>query len=101
MKSAMCIICTVVLSISSQANAKHPRSSAVKADFQRSNPCPSTGQRRGACPGWVKDHVTPLCAGGADSPDNLQWQSVQEAKIKDREERKMCRRNQARPARAF
>ena len=92
MHMAASIICALFLSASLQAHAKHPRSSAVKAEFQRANPCPSTGQRRGACSGFVKDHVKPLCAGGTDSVDNLQWQSVAEAKIKDREERRMCRR---------
>lgn len=38
------------------------------------------------------DHVIPLCAGGADHPSNMQWQTTQDAKIKDREERRMCSR---------
>lgn len=37
------------------------------------------------------DHVIPLCAGGADHPDNMQWQDALEAKRKDIEERKACR----------
>lgn len=61
-----------------------PRSSAVKAAFQRLHPCPSTGKKTGACPGWVKDHVVPLCKGGLDSPSNMQWQTVDAAKAKDR-----------------
>ena len=68
-----------------------PRSTAAKHAFQRSAPCPATGNARGACPGYVIDHVHPLCAGGADSPANMQWQSVADAKIKDREEAKECR----------
>jgi len=38
----------------------------------------------------VKDHRIALCAGGSDHPDNLQWQTVVEAKAKDREERRDC-----------
>jgi len=41
--------------------------------------------------GYVIDHIVPLECGGADVPSNMQWQTVQEAKIKDRTERN-CRR---------
>ena len=68
-----------------------PRSTAAKAAFKREHPCPSTGHHHGACPGWVIDHVVPLCAGGSDSPLNMQWQTIYEAKSKDREEARMCR----------
>ena len=44
----------------------------------------------GACPGYVVDHVKPLCAGGADAPANMQWQTVQDGKAKDRDERRLC-----------
>ena len=49
----------------------------------------STGYPRGR-PGYVVDHVMPLCAGGADAPSNMQWQTVEAAKVKDRQERAMC-----------
>lgn len=62
------------------------RSRAARADFQRTHPCPSTGKSSGACPGYVIDHVQPLKRGGADAPSNMQWQTTQEAKIKDRTE---------------
>jgi hypothetical protein len=73
------------------ADAKTPRSAAAKAEFKRAHPCPSTGKSRGACPGYVVDHIQPLCAGGPDRPDNMQWQTVSDAKAKDREERRLCR----------
>jgi hypothetical protein len=38
----------------------------------------------GACPGYVVDHIIPLKRGGADEPANMQWQTVAEAKAKDR-----------------
>jgi len=41
-------------------------------------------------PGHVVDHVVPLACGGADSPSNMQWQRVDEAKAKDKVERKGC-----------
>ena len=44
------------------------------------------GQKSPACPGYVIDHVHPLKRGGADSASNMQWQTLAEAKGKDRTE---------------
>jgi hypothetical protein len=66
------------------------RSRAVTAEFQRAHPCPATGRSSGACPGWICDHIEPLACGGADAFVNLQWQTIAEAKAKDRCERKDC-----------
>jgi len=60
------------------------RSPAATGAFQRSHPCPSTGKTSGACPGYVIDHITPLKRGGADSPWNMQWQTTEAAKQKDK-----------------
>jgi hypothetical protein len=62
------------------------RSAEAKHAFKKSHPCPSTGKPKGACPGYVMDQVQPWKRGGRDAPDNMQWQTVQEAKIKDRSE---------------
>lgn len=74
------------------------RSPAQRAAFVRDNPCPSTQAARDACPGWVVDHVVPLCAGGADHPANMQWQTKAEAKAKDADEHRQCRRLRERAA---
>ena len=74
------------------ANSATPRSQAVKAEFQRSHPCPANGQRRGACSGYVKDHIIALACGGLDSPNNLQWQTLEESKAKDKWERIDCKK---------
>ena len=58
--------------------------------FRATHPCPATGKTKGACPGYVVDHITPLCACGPDLPSNMQWQSKDEAKEKDKLERRMC-----------
>lgn len=62
------------------------RSGPARAEFQRLHPCPSTGQRRGRCPGYVVDHIVALACGGADRPENMQWQTVDEGRAKDRVE---------------
>lgn len=64
--------------------------STAARQFQRAHPCPATGERSGPCPGWIRDHIVPLACGGADAPENMQWQSVADAKAKDRWERKSC-----------
>lgn len=79
----------LVLCVASQATE---RSRSARADFQRANPCPSTGERRGACPGYVVDHVKALACGGLDRPENMAWQTIADAKEKDKWERKECNR---------
>jgi hypothetical protein len=60
------------------------RSPEARRDFMKSHPCPSTGKTSGACPGYVVDHVTPLKRGGADAPFNMQWQTIEQGKAKDK-----------------
>ena len=66
------------------SNGQIARSPEQKAAFKKSHPCPSTGRKSGACPGYVLDHVVPLKRGGADRPDNMQWQTTAAAKAKDK-----------------
>lgn len=66
------------------------RSAAARAAFIRTHPCPATASSRGPCPGWVVDHIEPLCAGGADAPSNMQWQQLADAKAKDKDEVRKC-----------
>ena len=70
----------------SHRHSSHLRDPAQRRAFQREHPCPSTGRKSGACPGYVVDHVVPLKRGGPDRPSNMQWQTKAEAKAKDRVE---------------
>jgi hypothetical protein len=74
------------------------RSAAVVLAFKRANPCPSTGERRGSCPGYEVDHARPLCAGGADTVENLQWLSVADHRSKTRDDVRVCRALKRSPA---
>jgi len=65
-------------------SGKIKRSAAAKYEFKKSHPCPATGRSRGACPGYVIDHIKPLKRGGPDRPSNMQWQTKSAAKAKDR-----------------
>ncbi len=70
------------------ADARDPKQVRL---FRAAHPCPATGKTAGACPGWVVDHIKSLCAGGADAPTNMQWQTRADSLVKDREERWLCR----------
>jgi hypothetical protein len=73
-------------SVRRDSRGRIKRSRAAKAAFEREHPCPSTGLARGPCRGYIVDHVDPLECGGADSPSNMQWQTVADAKAKDKTE---------------
>ena len=74
-----------------------PRSSAVRAEFRKANPCPATGKVRGPCEGWQIDHMHPLCAGGIDDPANMNWIRVEDHKRKTRQDVRECRANRVAP----
>ena len=94
MRRPLAILLALALGISaaSSATASHHtrRSVSAKTVFKHQHPCPATGLAKGHCPGYVIDHVVPLCAGGADDPSNMQWQTVADSKAKDLLERRQC-----------
>jgi len=49
-----------------------------------------TGESTGRCPGYVIDHIVPMACGGPDEPENMQWQTVEDAREKDKVEREEC-----------
>lgn len=66
------------------------RSKEVLYQFQKQNPCPITHKNRGACAGFVKDHIIPLCAGGEDSVQNLKWSEHTYSIFRDAQEKHLC-----------
>lgn len=62
-----------------------PRRESTVLKFHR-----LTGYPHGR-PGFVVDHIIPLCACGADAVTNMQWQTVADASLKDAWEKTVCR----------
>ena len=59
------------------ARGRIERSHVAVEEFERTHPCP--GNRSD----YIVDHIVPLKRGGSDTPDNMQWQTKEEAKAKD------------------
>jgi hypothetical protein len=73
------------------AKGRIQRSEHVKNEFKKTHPCPASGNASGPCPGYVVDHIWPICAGGCDVVENMQWQTKVDAAKKDKLEWRMCR----------
>lgn len=86
------ILCLVLALSVVGAEAKSIRSRAEVAAFKRENPCPSTGLKRGACPGYQVDHIDPLCMGGPDTKENMHWLSVEDHRFKTFTDVRACRK---------
>ncbi|AFU47320.1 hypothetical protein C380_18130 [Acidovorax sp. KKS102] len=87
------IACLLAVAFASGANARIPRSSAAVAEFKRQNACPINSATRGPCPGYEVDHIVPLCAGGLDTPANMQWLTRQAHREKTKVDVMRCRRS--------
>jgi hypothetical protein len=90
MKQLITLLLLAACLVSIPSYARIERSQAAKDLFKQLHPCPSNGHTSGACPDYVIDHIKPLACGGLDAPSNMQWQTVEEGKEKDKWERKDC-----------
>ena len=80
----------MVLLTTTQAEARTKRSQSAKVEFKQQHPCPANDSTKRPCKGYVIDHIVPIACHGADAPSNMQWQTVADAKAKDKSERKGC-----------
>jgi hypothetical protein len=87
--AASILFCLLAVGWHAAADARDRK---VRAQFQKTYPCPSTGKKSGACPGYVGDHIIPLCLGGPDVVPNMQWQDRRSALLKDKKEKADCAR---------
>ena len=67
-------------SVKRDANGKIHRSQSARYAFMR-----MTGYPHGR-PGYIIDHIVPLKRDGCDCPSNMQWQTIADAKAKDKVE---------------
>lgn len=86
----MQLLLILLLLFSISAEARQHRSYQAKVEFKQQHPCPANGATKGRCEGFIIDHIIPLACGGADSPENMQWQTEEESKAKDKWERADC-----------
>jgi hypothetical protein len=87
--AAMVVWAASILPLSAAEDSR--RSFKAEVLFRLANPCPATGRTQGECKGYVIDRVIPLVCGGAEEPGNMQWQTIAEARAKNKWERIGCR----------
>jgi hypothetical protein len=78
------LLLTCIAAVLAVTPALAQRSTSAKNDFKREQPCPLTGPSGGACSGYVIDHIIKLKNGGPDNKSNMQWQTIEDAKAKDK-----------------
>jgi hypothetical protein len=71
------------------ASAKEHRSREVTREFQREQPCPSTGAEDAPAMSKI-NRAAGVRWPGSDAVGNMQWQTISAAKAKDRWERRGC-----------
>ena len=85
----------IAASLFAVATSADARSAKAVRIFKYHNPCPANDKRQGACPGWEVDHIKPLCLGGEDKADNMQWLTVAQHRAKTRQDLRTCRVHRA------
>jgi len=85
--TAVALAGAAFLILAAPSDAKPGAPGPAVAGFRQANPCPATGQLRGACPGYVVANAVPPCA---DDPGPLQWQTVAQARENGSWEKQYC-----------
>ena len=78
----------IVLVLITQVFSRDPKQEYA---FKNANVCPSTGLYGDhPCPGYVVNHKYPLCLGGKDEAQNMEYQEIHASYRSDRLEREAC-----------
>lgn len=83
------LLLSLLLAISFSSTARDAKQ--VRA-FRGVAKCPVTNSIQRKCPGFIVDHIVPLACGGLDHYSNMQYQTIADAKAKDKIERRGCKR---------
>ncbi len=94
-ESIWLLIFCALLNTSAAWASTNKRDKAQVRAFRNEQPCPATGLKRGACPGWHVDHIIALCAGGEDHPRNMQWITKEDHRFKTLVDVRECRKAKA------
>lgn len=89
MRACARLVCCVVLGgmlLPCDVSAAPERSRAQVRAFLRQQGLERTP------PGYEVDHIVPLCAGGADRPENMQLLTKRQHREKTREDLRLCRK---------
>jgi hypothetical protein len=78
--------CPVLHSLRTDARGRIRRNPAARRAFVTTHPCPALGRQAAPAPATWSITFVSLKNGGADDPSNMQWQSIEDAKLKDRTE---------------
>lgn len=85
MKLITIAIASILILASASSQAETVRHRTTVYAFKVSHVCPATHKKGNfPCPGYVVDHVIPLCKNGPDTVANMQWQTIAEGKAKDK-----------------
>jgi len=71
---------TYAVGVKRDSSGAIARSSTARSEFLKASGYPNGRS------GYVVDHIIPLKRGGSDTPSNMQWQTIAEAKAKDKTE---------------
>lgn len=89
MRACARLLCCVVLGgvwLPCDVSAAPERSRAQVRAFLRQQGLERTP------PGYEVDHIVPLCAGGADRPENMQLLTKRQHREKTRDDLRLCRK---------
>jgi hypothetical protein len=78
-RAALSLVICLILGGAAQRDLK------LRRAYIKQHPCPFTKEQ-----GCILDHKVALCLGGPDSFENFQWLTREQARVKDRDDKRAC-----------